>query len=230
MSRNLLLVLLVLCLAAPLDAQIFSEQSARAAGVAGAFAAQVDDPSAVWYNPGALGLMKKKKGATVGASYTRRNEALFQGLAPGIGAGTAAQQTKASTTLAYGFVSAPLGPHIVSGVGIYSPLRLDSEWAAPDQFAGRFIATRSQIKALDVATVFALSGSAFSVGGGAIMRTSSITASRHLSSAIGGTTYDVATLDMKSDDTCAYGWTAGLALRPSPAFSLGVNYRSRIRT
>jgi long-chain fatty acid transport protein len=230
MTRHFPITLLVLCLAAPLQAQIFGEQSARAAGVAGAFAAQVDDPSAVWYNPGALGLMKKKKGATVGASYTRRNEELFQGFTPGIAQGSAAQQTKANTTLAYGFGSVPLGAHLVSGVGIYSPLRIDSEWAAPAQYAGRFLATRSQIKALDTAAVFALSGSSVGIGGGAIMRTSSIATSRHIASSIGGLQQDAGTIDIKTDDTRSYGWTAGLAVRPSTAFSLGLTYRSRIRT
>jgi long-chain fatty acid transport protein len=230
MTRHLALALVVLCLGTSLQAQIFGEQSARAAGLAGAFTAQVDDPSAVWYNPGALGLMKKKKGATVGASYTRRNEELFQGFAPGIGAGTAAQQTKTNTTLAYGFGSAPLGAHLVSGIGVYSPIHAGSEWAAPDQYAGRFLATQSQIKALDAAAVFALSGSTFGIGGGAIMRTSSITTSRHIASVVGGATQDIGTIDIKTDDTRSYGWTAGMAVRPSAAFSLGLTYRSRIRS
>ena len=230
MTRNVFVPLLALCLAGPATAQIFSDQSARAAGVAGAFTAQVDDPSAIYYNPGALGLMKKKKGVTAGASYSRRNEALFQGLGPGIGAGTAAAQTKASTTLAYGFASVPLGAHLVSGAGIYEPLRLDSEWATPDQYAGRFLATSSRIKALDVATVFALTGTHVGIGGGAIMRQSSITASRRLGTTVSGTIRDVATLDVKTDDVRAYGWTAGLAVRPAPSFSLGLTYRSRIST
>jgi long-subunit fatty acid transport protein len=124
----------------------------------------------------------------------------------------------------------PLGAHLVSGVGIYSPLRIDSEWANPNLYAGRFLATQSQIKALDVATVFALTGSTFGIGGGAIMRTSSITTSRHIASVIGGAAQDVGTIDIKTDDTRSYGWTAGMAVRPSTAFSLGLTYRSRIRT
>src|SRR6266568_1054012 len=103
MTRHAFAALVALWLAAPLQAQIFGDQSARAAGVAGAFTAQVDDPSAVYYNPGALGLLKKKKGGTVGVEYTRRNEGLFQGLAPGIAAGTASEQTKVGTTLPYVF-------------------------------------------------------------------------------------------------------------------------------
>lgn len=229
MTAKLTAALLALLAAAPLAAQTFGDQSARAAGVAGAFAAQVDDPSAVWYNPGALGILKKKKGATVGLSYARRAEGLFQGFTPGIGAGTASEQKKSSTMLPFGFVSAPLGAHLVTGLGVYQPLRIDSQWSDPATFAGRAFATSSRIEATDVATMFALTATHVGIGGGAIMRTSSINASRRLTAVNAGTTFDVATLDMKTDDVRAYGWSAGLAIRPGAAFSLGLAYRSRIR-
>src|SRR3977135_392083 len=101
MTPKTSIALLALLVAVPSTAQTFGDQSARAAGMAGAFAAQVDDPSAVYYNPGALGLLKKKKGVTAGAAYTRRGEGLFQGLPPGIAAGTTGSQVKGSTTLPF---------------------------------------------------------------------------------------------------------------------------------
>jgi len=229
MAKKTSVALAALLAAFPLTAQTFGDQSARAAGVAGAFAAQVDDPSAVWYNPGALALLTKRKGATAGASYTRRGEGLFQGLAPGIAAGTAAEQKKSGTALPFAFVTLPVGGHVVSGVGLYSPLRIDSEWAAPEQYAGRFLATRSRIEARDVAAMFAFSAAHVGFGGGAIMRQSRLSASRRLGSVLNGTVRDVATLDAKTDEVRAYGWSAGLAVRPGPAFSLGLTYRSRIR-
>src|SRR5258708_22763495 len=97
------IALLALCVALPLSAQTFGDQSARAAGMGGAFVAQVDDPSAIYYNPGALGLLTKKKGATAGAAYTKRAEGLFQGLPPGIAAGTTAAQKSGTTTLPFEF-------------------------------------------------------------------------------------------------------------------------------
>jgi long-chain fatty acid transport protein len=230
MPKKTSMALLTLLLAAPLSAQTFGDQSARAAGVAGAFAAQVDDPSAIYYNPGALGLLKKKKGATLGVSYTRRAEGLFQGLPPGIAGGTTGEQKKGSTTLPYAFGTLPLGAHLVSGIGIYSPLRMESEWATPETYAGRFIATNSRIQTQDVTTTFGLTGTSFGIGAGAIMRTSSIAAGRRVGSNISGTIQEVASLDMKTDDTRAYGWNAGMLLRPGTAFSLGLTYRSRIRT
>jgi long-chain fatty acid transport protein len=224
------MVLLALYAAIPLSAQTFADQSARAAGMGGAYVAQVDDASAIYYNPGALGLLKKKKGATAGAAYTKHAEGLFQGLPPGIGAGTAAKQESGSTTLPFVFGTAPLGGHLVSGIGIYSPLRIESKWAAPQTYAGRFLATRSLIQTRDIATMFGLTATHFGIGGGAIMRTSSIASDRRLGSTLDGTIRDVATLQMKTDDVRAYGWTAGMLLRSTPAFSLGLTYRSRIRS
>jgi long-chain fatty acid transport protein len=229
-AKSTAVLLAFLVAAVPLAAQTFEEQSARAAGVAGAFAAQVDDPSAVWYNPGALGLLKKKKGATVGVEYSKTAEGLFQGFTPGIAGGTAAEQETGSATLPFGFVTVPIGAKIVSGIGVYKPLRIDSQWADPGAYAGRFLATSSKIDTLDVATMFAVGGANVGVGGGAIMRQSSITSSRRLGTTVSGALTDVATLDMKTDDVRAYGWAAGLAVRPSPAFSLGVTYRSPIQT
>jgi long-chain fatty acid transport protein len=222
------IALLALCVALPLSAQTFGDQSARAAGMGGAFVAQVDDPSAIYYNPGALGLLTKKKGATAGAAYTKRAEGLFQGLPPGIAAGTTAAQKSGTATLPFVFGTAPFGAHLVSGIGIYSPLRIESNWTAPDTYAGRFLATRSRIVTQDVATMFGLTAANFGIGGGAIMRTSSIAMDRRLGSTLAGTIRDVATLQMKTDDVRAYGWSAGMLVRSTSAFSLGLTYRSRI--
>jgi len=202
------------------------EQSARAAGVAGAYVAQVDDPSAILYNPGALALMKKKKGATLGTSEARAGQVLFQGTSPGIAAGTTGEQKTPLMTLPYAFLTAPLGKYLVSGVGIYSPYREQSEWATPSSYAGRFLATRSRIDTTDVTTAFGLRlGSFLGVGGGLILRSSSLAAAKRLP----GASSDVATLDMTTDTVRARGWNAGVLLRPSARFSLGATYRSRIR-
>ena len=66
----------------------FPTQSAKALAMGGTFVAQANDPTAIYYNPGGLGLLAKKKGASLGLTTSKLNESLYQGLAPGIGAGT----------------------------------------------------------------------------------------------------------------------------------------------
>src|ERR1044071_6359349 len=251
MIKSIPAVLLAIALPLPLAAQGIrsEEQSARAAGVAGAFVAQVDDPSAILYNPGALGLLKKKKGAAVGTSEARAGQVLFQGTAPGIAAGTTGEQKTPLMTLPYAFLTAPLGKRLVSGVGIYSPYREQSEWATPSSYAGRFLATRSRIEPTDVTTAFGLRVSSFlGVGGGLIVRSSKLAAARRLFDAppdvatLEMTTNPArargwnahappvwATLEMTPDTVRARGWNAGVLLRPGPRLSVGATYRSRIR-
>src|ERR1700749_1199283 len=89
-------VLLVVLVMAALPVQgagfAFVDQGARAAGMAGAFTAQERDPSAIVYNPGRLGLLKKKKSVSAGMAFSAFNESLYQGLPPGVGAGTTGAQ------------------------------------------------------------------------------------------------------------------------------------------
>lgn len=205
-------------------------QGARSAGMAGACVAQASDPTAVFCNPGALALIPKKKGSSVGISTSAFNESLYQGLPPGVGAGTASRQTTPRTNLPHAFLALPVRKHAVFGIGYYHPFRMQTEWAAPDQFAGRFVATSSMIEAYDITPVIALhAGDKFGIGGGAIYRTSSISSARRLSTLFAGTQPEIASLSMNSDSRHSLGWTAGLLIHPTPAVSLGASYRSRTR-
>jgi long-chain fatty acid transport protein len=205
------------------------DSSARAAGVAGAFTAQVDDASAVRYNPGALGLLKKRKGASVGGTMTQPSDQLYQGLPPGPGAGTAAERTTTRAIVPYVFATVPIGSRVTGGIGYYTPMRLDSEWSDPALYAGRAIATRSRIETADLAGTFGIAVTRWlGIGGGAVYRTSRLESARRIGAQLGATTFDVATLDMKTDSVRSLGWNAGVLIRPSAAFSIGLRYQSAI--
>lgn len=206
-------------------------QSARAMGTGGAFVARTDDPSAIFYNPGALGILGKKKGLSAGAALSQFNESLYQGLPPGLGIGTTAEQEPKLDTLPFAFATLPLGDRIVSGIGVYTPYRMRTQWADPETFAGRFIATESELMSYDVTATFGLKVTdTFGIGGGAIYRTSQLKASRRLGAALSGTQRDIGTLELQTDNESQIGWNAGLLHRASSAFSWGLNYRSKIST
>lgn len=223
-----ILVILLVATSAVADGFTFFDHNARATGVGGAYVAQALDPSGVFYNPGALALMKKKKGATVGVSTAQVQSTFqYQGTAPGIGGGTVGERDLGLDAVPHAFITLPLGKSAVSGTGIYAPFRMNSEWADVATFAGRNIATSSKITSWDLTQVVSipLSKSA-GFGVGAIYRTTTLSSSRRLATVAGTEAFDVATVAMETDSTATYGWTAGFLWRPSPAFAFGVSHRS----
>lgn len=209
----------------------FPTQSAKALALGGTFVAQANDPTAVYYNPGGLGLLKKKKGTSVGATFSKLNESLYQGLPPGIGIGTASEQKTAMTIVPHIFGTAPFGANAVLGVGVYSPFRMKTEWADPDTFAGRHLALGSELETLDIATSAGIAlGQTFGIGGSFIFRTTDYSASRRLTILDAGVTRDIALLEMKTDKEKSYTWSAGVLHRVVPSFSWGASYRSEAET
>jgi long-chain fatty acid transport protein len=207
----------------------FPTQSAKALAMGGTFVAQANDATAVYYNPGGLGLLAKKKGTSVGATLSKLNESLYQGLPPGIGTGTASEQKTAMSTVPHIFGTAPFGANVVMGVGVYSPFRMKTEWADPATFAGRRLALRSELDTLDVATSAGIAlGQTFGIGGSFIFRTTDYAASRRLTILDAGVLRDIATLDMKTDKEKSYTWSAGVLHRVAPSFSWGASYRSEV--
>ena len=193
----------------------------------GTFVAQANDPTAIYYNPGGLGLLKKKKGASLGVTTATFNESLYQGLPPGIGSGTTAEQETSLQTVPHVFGTMPFGAHFVTGVGVYSPFRMNTEWADPDVFAGRRIAYASQLDSLDVATSAGLAlGQSFGIGGAVIFRTTDYGASRNVTILDNGVLRDIASLEMKTDTEKSYTWSAGVLHRIGDSFSWGASYRA----
>lgn len=226
-------VVFIICLAvtAPLAASgLVVDQTARATGVAGAYVAQVDDATAVFFNPGALGLLTKKKGASAGAATSSFRPFHFQGRAPGPGAGTVGAQSTAVDIAPSLFATLPGPGPLVLGAGGYSAFRTRAQWETPEAFSGRFLATATSIDAYDVTTAAGLPlTSAIGIGGSLIYRTAKISLDRRLASVVGGTTRDIAEEKIATDMQSTLGWSAGLLVRPSPRFALGITYRAPIR-
>lgn len=213
----------------------FSDVDAKATGMAGAFVAQADDLSAIYYNPAGLALLpkKKRKAVAVGANVTGFNQSLYQGLTPGIGAGTTGQQATQMRFPAEAWATLPLADRVVSGVGAYSPFLFSTDWSNPASFAGRYISERSQLTSYDVSPAIGVQLTPeLGFGAAAVYRIYSLTDERRLSAVdpASGNTVDIASLNMKTDYRGGVGWSAGLLHKPSPRFSWGASYRSAIGT
>jgi long-chain fatty acid transport protein len=203
------------------------DPNARAAGMGGAYVAQSADPTAILYNPGGLALLKKKKGLSAGVTLSSTRESSFQGVSPGVGAGTTGHQESKLAKLPYLFTSAPISPRITGGVGLYTSYRAQNEWSNPSQFSGRYLATASKIDALDLAPTFAFAVTPnLGIGAGAIYRRTSLSASRRIGATLAGAITDVAEVAMETDTTSSTGWHAGILYRVGDAISIGISHRS----
>jgi len=211
----------------------FDQQGARAIGMAGAFTAQADDPSAVFYNPAGLALPTsegKRKKLAVGAASYNLGEGLFQGLAPGVGAGTNGEQENPALVAGHAYLAQPISPRVTVGLGVGSPFLMETKWREPDLFAGRFISFRSKIDALDLNPVVSCRwGQSFGVGLGLVYRSASFELERRLPSADAlGNVVDVASFRVDTGTEDAFGWNAGLLQRVNDRFSWGLTYRSPV--
>lgn len=230
-SKTLFVLLFLASTALHASGFAFTDQGAKAAGMAGAFVAQANDPSAIVYNPGGLALLEKKKSLSAGMAVSAFNESLYQGLPPGLGAGATGQQETAPAIPPHAYMTLPFGRRMVAGVGLYSPFRMRTEWADPGAFVARHLATKSQIEAWDLAPTIGFQVSpSLGVGLGAIYRSSEVSVSRRIAgeATVEGVP-DIASLDMKTDMEPGYGWTAGVLLKRK-RFSFGLSYRSAIAT
>ena len=209
---------------------IVTDQTARAAGVAGAYTAQAHDPTAVFFNPGALSLLTKKKGLSAGTASSSFRPFHFQGRAPGEGAGTVGKQSASIDITPSLFFAAPATDRVVLGGAAYSSIRTRSQWEEPGAFSGRYLATASSIEAYDVVSAGGLQLSpTLGIGAGAVYRSARVSLDRRLGATIGGLKPDIASEAIESDLKSTLGWNAGLLFRPSPRFSFGAVYRSPIR-
>ncbi len=205
-------------------------EGVKAMGVAGAYTAIADDPSAIYYNIGGLALLGKPV-LTVGASAYSLQRSQYQGRAPGIGAGTTGEQKVARTILPHAYLALPFGTRAKVGLGIYSPYSIDTDWANPASFSGRTISLTSQVRTIDVSPgiSFAVTKK-FGIGLAAVYRFSDLSSSRRiqLPDPVSAQLRDVASVSAGTDFNGALGFTVGLLHRPTDTFSWGLSYKSPI--
>jgi long-chain fatty acid transport protein len=233
MGRALSIVALAALAAGPVHGAGFSifEQGAKAMGMAGAFTAQADDPSLLYYNAGGLAFVEKT-GFSLGATWIRSTKADFKGAAPFPGQGYSAQQTTLSEFPPHAYFVQPISGTWKFGLGIETPFGLTTEWKNPDQFAGRFLSTRASLKAFDINPTLGWQVTPnLGIGVGGILRVSKVELSRNIGAINPFTQFatDIGKLKLDSDyNKKSYGFNVGILHRYNESFSWGLSYRSKI--
>ncbi len=229
-GKALIVVALAALAAAPLSAAGFGifEQGAKANGMAGAFTAQADDPTALFFNAGGLAFVTKQE-FSLGFTWIRSEKAEFKGGNPYPGEGYKASQKTLSEFPPHFYWVRPINDTWKFGFGIETPFGLTTEW--DDNFAGRFISTKAALRAFDFnPTIGWQATPTFGIGVGAIVRYSDLELKQHVA-AIDPfllQVADVGKIDLKGDFSEGYGWNVGILHKYNNSFSWGLSYRSRI--
>ncbi|HEY2955510.1 MAG TPA: outer membrane protein transport protein [Candidatus Eisenbacteria bacterium] len=215
------------------------EQSAAVLGMAGAGTASVHDPSAVFFNPAAL--MGIEGTRIYGGGSLLQPFTSFAGVAPHPGFGVTeemkAQQFYPPT--AYFTHHFPTGWAL--GLGLNSPFGLGVDWKNPDQFTGRYIVARANLRTISSSLVAAHTlRPNLDIGfGGNLVYANVDLANREFvpKPGGGGGQVEVANVDLTSDWTPGYAWNAALSWRPGTRMmwgwiplpgKVGLTYRSRV--
>lgn len=200
---------------------IIPHQTARALGLANAMTAGVDDPSAVYYNPAALGEIKG-------------NNILLNGLYINVvnsveNSGRKAANKHDDNFLATLFFNYHIpGTDFTVGAGTYSPFGLATTY---EEDFTRFAAERTELKTIYVTPAVSWHPSKrFAVGAGASFIHASGLFSRSLCfDAVTGCTAPIGFEGrMRLNDTAnAFAYNLGFLVKPADTVKIGFSYRSR---
>lgn len=207
------------------------EQGAKASGMAGAFVATADDPSAIFYNP--AGIAQQRELAVLsGATFINfSNE--FNGDRNSVyTAGTSGKYDRHTfiPPNIYGVI--PIGDNITIGVGTFSSWGLRTDWADP--WVGRFVSRDADLKTLSVQPTIAwqTSDGRIAIGGGVEYRRARVILSQNIPlpfpNPFTGRISDIGNVRLGSDYGSDIGYNVGLLFKPSERIRLGASYRSEM--
>lgn len=203
------------------------EQGSKALGTAGAFTATANDPSAIFYNP--AGITRLEGVRVYGGVSPIVPKLVFAGASPYPGNGLIERFRQQVLLPVHAYVTAPLKRGIVGGIGVSVPFGLSSDWERPEEFSGRFIATRSYVRGVYVTpTLAAEITPSLSLGVGLNVVLAHAELRRHIP-VFGfddGVTElnDLARLELEGDTAVDVSFNVGL-LHAGERWRFGINYR-----
>jgi long-chain fatty acid transport protein len=229
-SRLLLLVLIsILAVSGSAFASGFSifEQGAKATGMAGAFAATADDPSAMFYNVAGIAQQRHTAFMIGGTTINFANQFAGDPNDP-FTSGTSGRYRHHTFIPPNAYVLMPIGSNLTVGVGVFTPYGLRTNWEDP--WVGRFSSRDANLKALSAQPSIAWQSTSgtIAIGAGAEYRRAKVelSSNRGAINPFTGRVVDVANAYLKSDWHAKWGWNLGVLLKPTPTFRIGASYRT----
>jgi long-chain fatty acid transport protein len=209
-------VLLAMTASARASGFLVYDASAEALGKASAVTASVDEPAAVWFNPGALGLMHGYGGSLGGTFAFAHNS-----FDPKDG-GATVDSKPALFFLPAVFAEAAVSKRWHVGVAALTAFGLGIEW--PSDWVGRASAIKAKIETFDInPTVAYRITDRLGVGAGFQALRAAVDFTNGIPGLVGGTV-------RVGGGTWGYGANAGVLFRAIPdVLHFGLAYRSRIK-
>jgi len=203
------------------------EQGAKASGMAGAFVATADDPSAMFYNVAGIA-QQRHMAAMTGATFINFSNS-FEGAADdAFASGVSAKFDRHLFIIPNTYSVVPIGDNLTFGVGLFAAYGLRTDWQDP--YPGRFIARDTNLKTVSVQPSLAwqTSDGRLALGAGVEYRRAHLTLQRNngIFNPFTQRISDVANIYLDSDWESGIGWTAGVLFKPTDSLRLGASYRS----
>ena len=231
LSKFLVISATVLAVSASAFGSGFSifEQGAKATAMGGAFAATADDPSAIFYNVAGIAQQRHTTFLAGGTAINFSNEFKGDPNDP-ITVGQSGEYRKHTFIPPNAYLVVPVGDNITFGLGVFTPFGLRTNWAEP--WVGRFVSRDANVKTLSVepAVAWQTSDGRIALGVGVEYRRSHIALNRNNAgfNPLTGRIFDSANAFLNSNWDTATGYNAGVLFKPTPAWRLGVSYRSQM--
>ncbi|MCX7894576.1 MAG: outer membrane protein transport protein [Thermoanaerobaculum sp.] len=204
------------------------EHGARGVSMGGAFAAVADDVSAGYYNPAGLAFLEGTK--AMAGVFLITQSSKFRGDNPYPGAGYKTEMEDQIFYPPHFHYSAPLAGNFRYGLSLLAPFGLGTWW--PDNYAGRFISKRIDLKLIDVNPHLAWKLSdALAVGAGFnyFLAQVDLTKSIGVVNPYTQRVAEVGQVHMFNKDwATGWGYNVGVLWRLGGGFALGAAYRSRV--
>jgi len=205
------------------------EHGNRAMAMGGAFTAVADDPSALFWNPAGMAF-QTDEGVQImfGATFISTSQD-FVGEAPYPGDGYAATQKDQIFFPPHFYLAFPVNERLVLSVVAMTPFGLGTWWE--DDFAGRFISKRADIKLFDLGLSMAYKVSdavAVGIGVDYMVGTIDLTRNVGLINPFNQRLSDVGQAHLFTDGigNSDFAWNASLLWKLGGGFSVGALYRS----
>jgi long-chain fatty acid transport protein len=209
------------------------EQGAKATAMGGAFAATADDPSAIFYN--VAGIAQQRHTAFMGGGTGINFSNEFSGDPNDPFTSSSTGRYRAHTFVPpNAYFIMPIGSNLTVGAGVFTPFGLRTNWQDP--WIGRFVSRDANIKTISVepAVAWQTSDGRLAIGAGAEYRRAHVILVQNTTLPPGtvnvnpfsGRFVDIASAYLSSDWDHAWGWNAGVLLKPSPAWRIGASYRA----